>query len=405
MSDNLESANFAKAVKEHAWGVILAAGAGKRMAGACSCPKQFLIWAGEPLFWHSAKAFSRCACIDGLLFVFPPDFCEEAETLLRKLDYNHFLGLPWQIVPGGQSRSESSRNAVYALPANVKKALIHDAARPFLQPSLVWRVWEALDDNYAGVAPGLQPGDTIKQMRPDGTLITLPRSELRAVQTPQGFDVEALKNAWRNLPPDALLTDDAMILEKAGYKIKLVQGSPENIKITAPEDLRWLKEREKMIPCSGFGYDAHRYGQGRPLKIGGVPIPAKFEVEAHSDGDVLLHALCDALLGCAALGDIGEHFPDSDPEIAGISSALMLDQVLEKITLAGVSICHVDLTVVAQKPRFAPWREEIRKNVARLLSLPPERVNFKATTEERLGFTGRCEGIKAYALANGFLKG
>ena len=153
-------------------------------------------------------------------------------------------------------------------------------------------------------------------------------------------------------------------------------------------------------PCTGMGYDVHRYGPGRPLKLGGVPIPDGPEVVAHSDGDVLLHALMDALLGCAGLGDIGRHFPDNQARFEGISSAVLLDQVLEMLYGAGVTLCHADLTIVAQAPRLSPFREEIRKNVARLLGLDKAHVNLKATTEEGLGFTGRAEGIKAYAVVS-----
>lgn len=158
-------------------------------------------------------------------------------------------------------------------------------------------------------------------------------------------------------------------------------------------------------PCAGMGYDVHRYGPGRPLKLGGVLIPGGPEVVAHSDGDVLLHALMDALLGCAALGDIGQHFPDSQARYEGISSAVLLDQVLEMLRGAGLELSHVDLTIVAQTPRLSPFREEIRKNVARLLGLDTARVNLKATTEEGLGFTGRSEGIKAYAVVSALADG
>ena len=151
-----------------------------------------------------------------------------------------------------------------------------------------------------------------------------------------------------------------------------------------------------------MGYDVHRYGSGRPMKLGGIIIPNAPEVIAHSDGDVLLHALMDALLGCAALGDIGRLFPDADARFDNISSAVLLDDVLERFRDAGLTLCHVDLTVVAQTPKLAPHREEIRKNVARLLGLGTDSVNIKATTEEKLGFTGACEGIKAYAVATAF---
>lgn len=193
-------------------------------------------------------------------------------------------------------------------------------------------------------------------------------------------------------------------MEAHGHPVLVVPGEAANIKITHPEDLALLEERSPVMPVPrvGMGYDVHRYGSGRPMKLGGIIIPNAPEVIAHSDGDVLLHALMDALLGCAALGDIGRLFPDADARFDNISSAVLLDDVLERFRDAGLTLCHVDLTVVAQTPKLAPHREEIRKNVARLLGLGTDSVNIKATTEEKLGFTGACEGIKAYAVATAF---
>lgn len=195
------------------------------------------------------------------------------------------------------------------------------------------------------------------------------------------------------------MTDDASLLEALSFEVRVIQGEAANVKITRPEDLDLLRD-EAPIPSirTGMGYDVHRYGQGRPMRLGGVSIPNAPEVLAHSDGDVLLHALSDALLGCACLGDIGQHFSDKDARFEGISSAILLHQVLDMVREAGCTPCHVDMTIVAQVPKLAPYREEIRKNVARLMGLPASSVNLKATTEEHLGFTGRSEGIKAYAV-------
>ena len=228
------------------------------------------------------------------------------------------------------------------------------------------------------------------------------------VQTPQGFALPPLLAAHHAARQESAAgraaTDDAALMEANGHPVLVVPGEAANIKITHPEDLALLEERSPVMPVPrvGMGYDVHRYGSGRPMKLGGIIIPNAPEVIAHSDGDVLLHALMDALLGCAALGDIGRLFPDADARFDNISSAVLLDDVLERFRDAGLTLCHVDLTVVAQTPKLAPHREEIRKNVARLLGLGTDSVNIKATTEEKLGFTGACEGIKAYAVATAF---
>lgn len=388
-----------------AWAVILAGGKGARLAPFTGdMPKQLLTWRGKPLFWHSAEAFARCALMRGLVFVFPENLLAEAENLIENLTDRHDLGLPWKIVAGGSTRAESSRNGVLALPRSVRRVLIHDAARPFLQPALIWRILEALDETVGGVAPTLPVKETVKRVDADGLVAqTVPRDLLAVAQTPQGFWTEILKRSWPDeFPPD--ITDDAMLLENAGLRVRTVQGQEDNVKITTAEDLKLIADEGFSLPCSGFGYDAHRYGEGRPLKLGGVPIPGKFRVVAHSDGDVLLHALIDAMLGCACLGDIGQHFPDGESAYEGISSAILLDQTAGLVKDAGMEITQADLTVVAQAPALAPFAREIRKNVAHLLGLPFERVNFKATTEEKMGYTGRLEGIKAYALVNGLRK-
>lgn len=385
------------------WGIILAAGKGVRMGESCNgTAKQFLEWKGRPLYWHSAMAMSLSASVHGLIFVFGQEFVERERKRIQDLAKLDNLGLAWQAVAGGQRRQDSSANGLAALPTECERVLIHDAARPFVSPELVRLVANAITEAQPCIVPGIGVTDTIKvrdQANRGFAQGTLPRSDLVAVQTPQGFWKPLLEKAIRQVQD---VTDDAMLLEQFGYPTLIVDGDPANLKITTAEELYLLKEDcSQLLPCSGLGYDVHRYGTGRPLKLGGVAIPGGCEVIAHSDGDLLLHALMDSLLGMASLGDIGRHFPDSDAKYEGISSAILLDEVLGLLSRAQVKICHVDLTVVAQKPKLAPYAEEIRANVARLLGLPKISVNFKATTEEKLGFTGTCEGIKAYALASG----
>lgn len=377
-----------------AWAILLAAGRGRRLCDASGgVPKQFLEWRGLPLYWHSVLTISRCAFIEGIVLVLPTEFLETAKQ--RNLPDP---GLPIVFVAGGPERQDSVRNGLAAVPLTARRIVVHDAARPFASPSLFWRVNEALRDGVGGAVPGLPVTDTIK-IATNGIVEGTPaREALFAVQTPQAFFASALRRAHLEGTGRAA-TDDASLLETCNIPVALVPGEESNIKITRPSDLRLLESGQQLAPCNGIGYDVHRFGGVRPLRIGGVEVPGP-GLLAHSDGDVLLHALADAILGCAGLGDLGMHFPDSDPAYEGISSAILIDNVLELARKAGVSICHADLIVVAQRPRFAPYAAEIAHNIARLLQLPRDRVNFKATTEERLGFTGREEGIKALAMVS-----
>ncbi|WP_301188121.1 2-C-methyl-D-erythritol 4-phosphate cytidylyltransferase, partial [uncultured Desulfovibrio sp.] len=361
--------------EELPWAILLAAGSGSRLAAALQGgAKQFLLWEGAPLYWRSAQVLSQSAVVGGIVFVFPED-CRHAEAeRLAGLVARDDPGIPWCVVSGGPLRQDSVRLGLAAVPAAVRHVLVHDAARPFLTAALVRRVCAGLGDGYPAVIPGLPVKDTIKLVdaaAPELVVRTPARECLRAVQTPQGFDAALLRAAHARACADGMrATDDAALMEAMGHPVRIIPGEADNVKITTPEDLALLRAPASApLPCTGLGYDVHRYGNGRPLRLGGVEIPGAPGVLAHSDGDVLLHALMDAILGCAALGDIGQHFPDSDPALEGISSALLLDHVLELATGAGIRICHVDLTIVAQRPRLAPWREEIRANVATLLGL------------------------------------
>lgn len=437
----------------HIWAMILAAGQGSRLAAATDgVPKQFLALGGAPLYWRSAGLFAACARIRGLVFVFPPDRLAAERERLQQLGAGQ-LGLPWVAVAGGAERNDSVRLGLAGLGKACDAVLVHDAARPFASPALVNRVMDALERGCAGVIPGIPVTDTIKESEPlppppslgkvdaeqgpgkaqeqrlEGArrvVATLPRERLTAVQTPQGFRLAVLaeahalaaREAWR-------VTDDASLLERCGHEVVIVAGEAANRKITAPEDLSMLREQETLLlPRTGFGYDVHKFadaqdGEGadagaplvgetrasrkagqpaRPMRLGGVAIAEGPMVLAHSDGDVLLHALMDAVLGCAGRGDIGRLFPDSDPAFAGCDSAVLLDEVLRQAHEAGLRLVHADVTIITQVPKVAPHREAIRRNVARLLGLDSSCVNVKATTEEGLGFTGEKRGIKAVAV-------
>ncbi|GHU98703.1 bifunctional enzyme IspD/IspF [Deltaproteobacteria bacterium] len=387
---------------EKPWALIMAAGRGSRLAAAIGeAYKQCLLWHGAPLYWHAARALSRSGAVAGVVFVFPEQRLEDEKQLLRKLHAREDLGMPWLTAGGGELRQDSVHLGLAALPPRTRFVLIHDAARPFVSPALVRNVCESLQQGALGVVPALPVTDTIKTVKADHVLATLPREQLVAAQTPQGFDARLLHKAHQHARGASLAaTDDATLMEMAGHAVRVITGEAKNVKITRPEDLALLEDAPRQSRRIGMGYDVHRYGKGRPLKLGGIAVPEGMEVLAHSDGDVLLHALMDALLGCVGLGDIGALFPDSDACFDNIASSVLLCKVLAMTREAGMHPEHADMTIAAQTPRIDPYREKIRNNIARLLNLPRESVNVKATTEEGMGFIGKGEGIKAWAVVS-----
>lgn len=394
----------------YAWAVIVAAGRGERLLSATGgVAKQFLEWQGYPLYWASARMFARCARIHGLVFVFPESVLEDERCRVQQLAGD--LGLPCRFVAGGARRQDSVRHGLDALPEEADVVLIHDAARPFASAVLAGRVLDGLQSGAVGVIPVIPVTDTIKVVQDGVVRMTPNRASLAAVQTPQGFAVSVLRAAhYRASTEGWNVTDDAMLLERCGHEVRTVPGEEGNIKITRAEDLSMLERVSPSVRmCVGYGYDVHRYVEpdapkARPMQLGGVAIPCEgLAVQAHSDGDVLLHALMDALLGCLGEGDIGQLFPDSDPVLDNVSSCVLLEAVLERARQRRLHIDHVDLTVVAQKPRISPHRDAIRGNVARLLGLSAGQVCVKATTEEQLGFTGQGLGLKAVALVTASL--
>ncbi len=397
------------------WAVILAAGQGSRLAQAgVDAKKQFLTYHGKPLFWNSALTFARLPKITGLIFVFPEKEFLTAQEIVVDLDAEDGLGLPWLAVVGGKRRQDSVQRGLVALPDVCTHVLIHDSARPFFSPALAKNIIDALEESDA-VIPALPVTDTIKKVDGDTVTETLKRTELRAVQTPQGFKLDLLFEAHAFANDNQLdVTDDASMVEAIDGAVRIVTGEESNVKITTPADLALLDPETAAsakqpaapvvtVPRVGWGYDVHRFTKpdekdSREFRLGGVPIPKGPCIKAHSDGDVLLHALADALLGCFCGGDIGALFPDNDPQFDNISSAILLNEVLEKMYKAGFEPVHADLTIITQIPKIAPWRDPIRKSVATLLRISPEQVNIKATTEEKLGFTGEKKGIKAVAV-------
>ena len=377
------------------YAVVVAAGRGVRMGAAVN--KVLLPLCGEPVIRHAVRAFCEADEIDGVVVVASADETEQMRAALCGLEK------VCAIVPGGSTRQESVKNGLDALPKEARIALVHDGARPLISRELIARCIRQTED--CGSAVVCTPvTDTVK-VEKDGCVVrTLDRSQLRAVQTPQCFFAGELKAAYEAAARDGVsVTDDASVMEHAGHSVHLLESSEVNFKLTTPEDLRRAEdiigERKFMqrLPRTGFGYDVHKLVSGRRLILCGKEIPWEKGLDGHSDADVAVHALMDALLGAACLGDIGRLYPDNDPAFEGADSMKLLADVLRRIKDAGYAVVHADVTIVAQKPKLMPYMDEMRRNLEN--AMPGAKVNVKATTTERLGFEGRGEGISAQAVA------
>lgn len=313
---------------------------------------------------------------------------KRAEDLLK--------GLPVEVIEGGKVRQETVRLALEMLDPSIELVAIHDGARPFLSPALLQACLEA-GKEYGAVVPALPIYDTIKR-GDEWVEETLPREALFTIQTPQVFKRELIKEAHRRAWEEGFIgTDDASLVERLGIKVRMIRGEKENIKITDPEDLALA---EKLIGCkgayrSGIGIDFHQLVEGRRLFLGGVEISYERGLLGHSDGDVLLHAIADAILGAAGLGDIGVHFPPGDPKWKDVRSSIILAEAVRMARDSGWEVENVDCTLLAEEPRIGPYREEMEKRIGECLGIERERVNVKATTTEGMGFIGRKEGICA----------
>ncbi|USU05712.1 bifunctional 2-C-methyl-D-erythritol 4-phosphate cytidylyltransferase/2-C-methyl-D-erythritol 2,4-cyclodiphosphate synthase [Sphingomonadaceae bacterium OTU29LAMAA1] len=359
--------------------LIVAAGSGSRAGGAI--PKQYAKVAGKPLIAHAYAAFVGHPAVDEVLVVIAADAGDLAAAALG----------PVRTVTGGASRRTSVALGLAAIEAD--RVLIHDAARPFVPADAIDRVLSALD-SHDGAMPVLAVADTLVR---DGVVV--PRDGLSRVQTPQGFRVEALRAAHRDWPAGEDATDDAQMVRRLGGSIALVQGDIMLDKVTHPEDFAAANARVAWETRSASGFDVHRLEAGEELWLGGVLIPHDKGLSGHSDADVGLHALTDALLGTIAAGDIGTHFPPSDPQWKGADSAQFLQHAAKLIADKGGRIDFVDLTLICEAPKIGPHRAAMQARIATLLGLGEDRVSIKATTTERLGFTGRGEGIAAQAMA------
>lgn len=368
--------------------LIVAAGKGER-AGP-GVPKQFRLLAGKPVLRWAAEALARHPAIGATRIVIAEGQQEEAALALEGLDVG-------ALIEGGAERSDSVRSGLAAVEADA--VLVHDAARPFCPPEVVDRLIARLEF-FEGAAPVLAVGDTLA--RAAETLAEpVDRSGLVRVQTPQAFRTRALRAAydcWSGPSP----TDEATVVRAAGMQVAAVEGDAALEKLTVSADFQraeqWLAGR--LSPRSGIGFDVHGFAGEGPIMLGGVEVPHSRGLTGHSDADVVLHAITDALLGAAGFGDIGEHFPPSDLRWKGAPSSIFLQHAVELLNGRGAIIDHVDCTVIAEAPKVSPYRAAMRANIAQLAGLRMDQVSIKATTTEGLGFTGRREGIAAQAVAS-----
>lgn len=364
--------------------IILAAGSSTRMNGT---NKQFLELGGIPVLIRSVLNFENCAQVSEIVIAARESDRDEILSECKKYGITKLKA----VCVGGNDRAESARIA-FGYIGDCEFVAIHDGARPFVAPELIENVIEAAKETGAAIA-AIPVTDTVKKAENGFITATPPRSELFAAQTPQVFKREIYEKMCKL---GGAVTDDSSLAEQLGIRVKIAEGCPKNIKITTPADVAigeaYAGKGEKMFRI-GHGYDVHRLVPERRLVLGGVEIPCELGLLGHSDADVLLHAVSDALLGALALGDIGKHFPDNDPKYEGADSLKLLEQVYAMVEERGYRLSNLDATISAEKPKLAPYIVQMRENIARVCKASPDLVSVKATTEEGLGLRG--EGIGA----------
>ena len=367
--------------------IIVAAGRGTRAGGPS--PKQWQMLGERSVAAHAMQRFADHPGIDQLVLVLHPD----------DIDSPHWPRDPAAIVvTGGATRQASVRAGLEVLVDQVDRVLIHDAARPLVTAEIIDRVLAALD-THPGAAPAVAVTDTL--WHGDAQIVTgvQDRAGLYRAQTPQGFHLAPLLAAHRAMTTDA--TDDVAVARAAGLDVAIVAGDEDNIKITGPGDLSRaakLMGQRMDIRC-GNGYDVHRFGPGDHVWLCGVQVPHDRSLQGHSDADVGMHAVTDAIYGALGQGDIGQHFPPSDPQWKGAASRIFLEHAVALAGQLGYQISNVDCTLVCEYPKIGPHQPAMRTAMAQIMGLAPDRISVKATTSERLGFTGRGEGIAAIATA------
>jgi len=368
--------------------LIVAAGQGERLGGAV--PKQYQLIGGKPVLRWAAEALARHPAVQSTRVVIGNGQQERATEALAGLDVG-------ELITGGAERAESVRAGLAAIDGDA--VLVHDAARPFCPPAVIDRLVASLEF-FDGAAPVLAVGDTLARV---GDTLGEPvdRTGLIRVQTPQAFRLAPLRSAydrWSGPSP----TDETTVLRAAGMNVATVTGDPILDKLTTAADFdraaQWLAGA--LTPRTGMGFDVHAFAGDGPVILGGVEVPHERGLAGHSDADVVLHAITDALLGAAGLGDIGEHFPPSDLRWKGAESSQFLAHAVELLRQRGAIVDHVDCTIIAEEPKIGPYRAAMRARIAEIAGLRVDQVSVKASTTEGLGFTGRREGIAAQAVAS-----
>lgn len=376
--------------------IIPAAGFGTRMK--LDYPKQYYVLNGVPVLVRTVRIFVDSGIFSRIVVVVPEDRLSETNELFTSHD---LLAAEIKIVAGGHRRQDSVRNGLKTLEEEIDIVFVHDGARPLLSQEVIQRCYEGVLTHQAVIA-AVPVKDTLKRSDTAGKITaTIDRTDLWQAQTPQVARKDLLQQAFAD-NGEGDVTDEASLLEKAGIPVTLVNGSETNIKITRPEDLllaaRILAEHSPLPMRIGHGYDAHRFAPERTLVLGGISIPYDLGLAGHSDADVLTHALCDAILGAIGEGDIGRHFPDNDQSYKNIYSIKLLENVVVLAKNQGYRVGNADITVVCQAPKLAPFIDEMRKTVAQTCQIAIQQINIKATTTEKMGFTGRKEGISCHAV-------
>jgi 2-C-methyl-D-erythritol 4-phosphate cytidylyltransferase/2-C-methyl-D-erythritol 2,4-cyclodiphosphate synthase len=376
--------------------IIPAAGAGKRMKH--ELPKILIPLKGKTILEHTICGFFNVNILEMIIPV-SEAIRPDVEELCEKLN----APFPIRVISGGEQRQDSIWNALKDLDKETTVVAVHDAARPFFDPELIDKATPLLE-KYDGAIAAVPATYTMKQIKNELVEQTLPRDTLWQINTPQVFNKDVLIAAYEKAYADKFYgTDDAMLLERMGKKITVIPDVSHNIKITSPSDLYsaeriMSKDKGVFMQRIGQGYDVHRLVKGRKLILGGVDIPHKKGLDGHSDADVLVHAIMDAILGAAAMGDIGKHFPDTDAQYKNIDSMFLLYGIRKLMEVNSYAIQNIDATLILQVPKVAPYIDDMRKNIADKLGLELTQVSVKATTEEGLGFTGREEGVAATAI-------
>jgi 2-C-methyl-D-erythritol 4-phosphate cytidylyltransferase / 2-C-methyl-D-erythritol 2,4-cyclodiphosphate synthase len=376
--------------------IIAAGGRGRRFGGAQ--PKQLLMVGGRTLLDRSVAAFLRHPAVDEVVVALPSELVDAPPSYLRS------AAKPLRIVAGGAQRQDSVANAFDAAAPSSEVIVVHDAARPVVSADLIARTISAAAESGAALA-AVAARDTVKQVDRMLVTATLPRESIFLAQTPQAFRRQVLGDALALGRRGVEATDEAALAEQAGHAVRIVLGDPSNIKITTPEDVLVAEAIARGGAGSGLaarigtGYDLHRLVEGRALILGGVTIPFDRGLLGHSDADAICHALTDAVLGAAAAGDIGRHFPDTDPRWRGASSVDLLRQAVTIVHERGFSVANVDVVVIAERPKLGPYIDAMRATVAEVLGIGLEAVSIKGKTNEGVGELGRGEAIAVHAVA------